>query len=124
MPSFDGGDQLSPEYAPSFHIGLGNNFVWQTAETAEHDGWLYRAGKTDDDELVCERRPLEDTPGGTLLQRQQLEDVPILEIPKGLFPNLRTFGEITKEIKGLLNEVEPGGTASAQLDAQIARKRS
>ena len=117
MPSIDGGDSLSPEYAPWAYIG--SNFVWQTVQNAEHEGYLYRAGRTRDGRVVCERRPNEDVLSGSLRNSVAVEEVPEELIPEGLFPNLQTMSEILDAVKSLVDQIDASGASSDQLDATI-----
>lgn len=125
MPGFGGEDSLSPEYAPWAYIGPNNEyFVWQTAEEAKHDTYLYRAGMTDDEKLVCERRPLTEAPLGSLMMRDNVELVLPEDIPAGLFPSLQSMAARIAEVQAQIDEIEPTGIGAAALRAQLDRKRA
>jgi hypothetical protein len=124
MPSIDGGDQLSPDYAPWAWIGPDNeHFVWQTSQRAEHEGFLYRAGMLNDETVVCERRPIEDVAGGSLVNRAHIEAVPIEQIPDGIFPSLQSMSDRIKEVRAAIDLIDPTKASSDQLDAAIRSKQ-
>jgi hypothetical protein len=53
MPSIDGGDQCSKEYAP--HMWIGDNFIHNSGLKLKVGEWWYRAGRLHDESLVAER---------------------------------------------------------------------
>ncbi|GAC1391299.1 MAG: hypothetical protein NVSMB46_03290 [Candidatus Saccharimonadales bacterium] len=123
MPSIDGGDQLSPEYAPWAYIGPNKEyFVWQTSQKAEHDGYLYRIGMVDDNEVVCERRPITDAKLVPHAKTDNIEMVPVELIPEGLFPSLQTMSVRLAEVKTLVDQIDPSRANSDQLDTTVRSK--
>lgn len=123
MPSFDGGDSLSPTYAPWAWIGPNNeHFVWQTARKVAHEGFLYRAGLVNGEQVVCERSPLEDANARPSMIRDRVELVPVEEIPQGLFPSLESMIDRLQEVQTMLNQVEPNTSSADQLGADITRR--
>lgn len=53
MPSIDGGDSTSSEYAP--HMWLGNHFIYNTQRVVRVGTWWYRGGRLGDGTIVAER---------------------------------------------------------------------
>jgi hypothetical protein len=109
MPSITGGDQLDPEYAPHFYIGPNDEyFVWQTRVEAEHEGYLYRAGRTEDEEIVADRRPLKiPKAAGSIALDELFELIPAEELPDGLFENIPSFEGRVEEVNELIRQIQP-----------------
>jgi len=53
MPSIDGGDQTSKEYAT--HMWIGDDFIHNSGVILQIGEWWYRAGRLVDESLVAER---------------------------------------------------------------------
>ena len=53
MPSIDGGDSTTPEYAP--HMWLGGHFIHNTQQRVKVGDWWYRGGRFEDERIVAER---------------------------------------------------------------------
>lgn len=53
MPSIDGGDSTSREYAP--HMWLREHFIHNTQKLVKVGDWWYRGGRLDDESIVAER---------------------------------------------------------------------
>lgn len=83
MPSIDGGDSTSKDYAP--HMWIGDHFIHNSGQTVQIGDWWYRAGKLSDESIVAERWQ------GEKYRPVGIESVSLEEMPEELLAQMESI---------------------------------
>ena len=125
MPSIDGGDQMSPDYAPWAWLGPNNEYmIWQSEKKFQLGEWIYRAGRTSDEQLVCERFLASAESGLHVRSDSVAELVDIADIPAELVQLMEDVSFSGQKAKVSAAIAQLQFDAPAQLEAQLAKARS